>query len=160
MKKVLAATALVTLAVGVSPAMAQVGSGIYIRVDAGGGFSTNMTLKDTNAFAPSSTLGGLTYSGDAGNSVIGSGGVGIRLSPVFRIDLTASYMPWFRFNGHDNAGAGLAQQVALPCLLEGAVGRPRVLDDVGALEDAVPDLVSRAEADDLHALTLPAPRLT
>jgi opacity protein-like surface antigen len=106
MKKVLAATALVTLAVGVSPAMAQVGSGIYIRVDAGGGFSTNMTLKDTNAFAPSSTLGGRTYSGDAGNSVIGSGGLGIRLSPVFRIDLTASYMPWFRFNGQDNAGAG------------------------------------------------------
>src|SRR5260370_19651324 len=99
MKKLLGAATLLTLAVGVSPAMAQVGSGVYFRVDAGGGFSTNTTFNDTNAVASNSTLGGVTYHGDAGTSVLGSAGLGIRLSPVFRIDLTASYLPWFRFSG-------------------------------------------------------------
>jgi opacity protein-like surface antigen len=107
MKKLLGAAALLTLAVGTSPAMAQLGSGVYIRVDAGGGLTMNMTLKDTDPFASGgSTLGGVTYSGDAGNSAIGSAGLGIRLSPIFRIDLTASYMPGFRFNGGDNVGTG------------------------------------------------------
>jgi opacity protein-like surface antigen len=106
MRKLLGAAVLLALAIGASPTMAQVGSGVYFRIDGGGAFSTNMTFKDTNAFDPGSTLGGVTYSGDAGNSVIGSAGIGVRLSPVFRIDLTASYMPWFRFNGGDNFNGG------------------------------------------------------
>ncbi len=117
MKKLLGAATLLTLAVGVSPAMAQVGSGVYFRVDAGGGFSTNTTFNDTNAVASNSTLGGVTYHGDAGTSVLGSAGLGIRLSPVFRIDLTASYLPWFRFSGGDNVGQGT---------LAGAKIKPRV----------------------------------
>jgi len=106
MKKLLGAAMLLVLATGAVPALAQVGSGVYFRVDAGGGFSTSMTFKDSNAFASNTTLGGVTYSGDAGISVLGSAGLGVRLSPVFRIDLTASYLPWFRFSGGDNVGAG------------------------------------------------------
>jgi len=117
MKKLLGAATLLTLAVGVSPAMAQVGSGIYIRVDAGGGFSTNMAFKDTNAFASNTTLGGVTYSGDSGTSPLASGGLGVRLSPMFRVDLTASYLPWFRFNGGSNINNGT---------LAGAKIKPRV----------------------------------
>ncbi len=117
MNKLLGAATLLALTVGALPAIAQVGSGVYIRVDAGGGFSTNMAFKDTNAFAPGSTLGGRTYSGDAGTSVLGSAGLGIRLSPMFRIDLTASYLPWFRFNGGDNINSGT---------LAGAKIKPRV----------------------------------
>jgi opacity protein-like surface antigen len=117
MKKLLGAATLLTLAVGVSPAMAQVGSGVYFRVDAGGGFSTNMTFTDTNAFAPNRTLGGVTYSGDSGRSPLASGGLGVRLSPMFRVDLTASYMPWFRFDGGSNSNNGT---------LAGAKIKPRV----------------------------------
>ena len=106
MKKLLGAAVLLVLASGAMPALAQVGAGVYFRVDAGGGISSSMTFKDTDAVAPNTTLGGTIYSGDAGNSVLGSAGIGVRLSPVFRIDLTASYLPWFRFNGGDNVGAG------------------------------------------------------
>jgi hypothetical protein len=44
----------------------------------------------------------------------------------------------------------LAQQVLLPSLLEAAVGRPRVLDDVLALEHAVAGLAAGPEAHDPH----------
>jgi opacity protein-like surface antigen len=106
MKKLLGAAALLTLAVGVSPAMAQVGSGVYIRVDAGGGFSTNMAFKDTDPRAPNTTLGGLIQAGDAGTSGLLSAGMGVRLSPAFRLDLTGSYLPWLRFSGHDCSCSG------------------------------------------------------
>ena len=106
MKKLLGAATLLTLAVGASPTMAQVGSGIYLRADAGAGLATDMKLEDTDASNPSSTLGGITYTGDTVKSVLASAGIGYRLSPVFRIDLTASYLPGLRFNGGDNAGLG------------------------------------------------------
>ncbi|HKW53253.1 MAG TPA: outer membrane beta-barrel protein [Stellaceae bacterium] len=104
MRKLLGAATLLALAVGASPSMAQVGSGVYFRIDAGGGFSANTALADTDPFNPSSSLGATTYSGDAGRSVLGSAGIGVRLSPIFRIDLTGSYMPWLRFSGQDNIG--------------------------------------------------------
>jgi len=106
MKKLLSAATLLTLAVGVSPAMAQVGSGIYIRVDAGGAFSTNTTFTDTDPRAPNTTLGGLSQTGDAGTSGLLSAGIGVRLSPAFRLDLTGSYLPWLRFKGHDCSCSG------------------------------------------------------
>jgi opacity protein-like surface antigen len=106
MKKFLGAATLLMLAVGASPTMAQVGSGIYLRADAGAGLATDMMLKDTDGSNPSSTLGGVTYTGDTVKSVLASVGIGYRLSPVFRIDLTASYLPGLRFSGGDNAGLG------------------------------------------------------
>ena len=104
MRKLLGAATLLALALGASPSMAQVGSGVYFRVDAGAGFSTNTALADTDAFNPNASLGSITYSGDAGTSALASAGIGVRLSPIFRIDLTASYMPWFRFSGQDIFG--------------------------------------------------------
>jgi len=104
MRKLLGAATLLALASGASPTMAQVGSGVYFRVDAGAGFSTNTTIADTDPFNPRASLGGVTYSGDAGISALASAGIGVRLSPIFRIDVTGSYMPWLRFSGQDNVG--------------------------------------------------------
>lgn len=98
MRMLLGAAMLLALAVGASPAMAQVGSGVYLRIDAGGAFAPDVTFPNTPV--------GLSYHDDAGKSYLGSAGIGVRLSPVFRIDLTASYMPQFRFSGQDNLGAG------------------------------------------------------
>ena len=106
MRKLLGAATLVALAVGASPSMAQVGSGVYFRVDAGAGFGTNTTFTDTAPLSPSSTLGEVTLNGDAGTSVLGSAGIGVRLSPAFRVDVTASYMPDLRFSGQDSIGVG------------------------------------------------------
>lgn len=106
MRKLLGAATLVALAAGTSPSMAQVGSGVYFRLDAGAGFSTDMTFKDTNPLAPNSTLGGLNQVGDASTSGLLSAGIGLRLSPVFRLDLTGSYLPWLRFDGHDCGCSG------------------------------------------------------
>lgn len=104
MRKLLGAATLLALALGASPSMAQVGSGVYFRVDGGAGFSTNTALADTDAFNPNASLGDVIYSGDARISALASAGIGVRLSPIFRIDVTASYMPWFRFSGQDNFG--------------------------------------------------------
>jgi opacity protein-like surface antigen len=106
MRKLLGAATLLALAIAASPTMAQVGSGVYFRIDAGAGFSSNTGLSDTDAFNPNASLGGVTYNGDAGISALASAGIGVRLSPIFRIDLTASYMPWFRFSGQDSLGLG------------------------------------------------------
>lgn len=106
MKKLLGATTLLALAIGASPAMAQIGAGVYFRVDAGGGLSTDMTFKDTDPQAPNATLGALSQTGDAGTSGLLSAGIGVRLSPAFRVDLTGSYLPWLRFNGHDCSCSG------------------------------------------------------
>ena len=106
MRKLLGAATLLALAIAASPTMAQVGSGVYFRIDAGAGFSSNTGLSDTDASNPNASLGGVTYNGDAGISALASAGIGVRLSPIFRIDLTASYMPWFRFSGQDSLGLG------------------------------------------------------
>jgi opacity protein-like surface antigen len=106
MRKLLGAAMLLALAVSASPTMAQVGSGVYFRIDAGGAISTDMTFNDTDQQAPLSTLGGLGQAGDAGLSGLLSAGIGVRLSPVFRLDLTGSYMPWLRFDGHDCSCSG------------------------------------------------------
>ena len=102
----LGAATLFALAVGASPSMAQVGSGVYFRVDAGAGFSTNTALADTDPTNSNASLGSVTYNGDAGISGLASAGIGVRLSPIFRIDLTGSYMPWLRFSGQDDVGLG------------------------------------------------------
>src|SRR5690242_12100242 len=94
MRKLLGAATLLALALvlGTSPSMAQLGSGVYVRVDGGAGFSANTALADTDAFNPNASLGAVTYSGDAGRSALASAGIGVRLSPIFRIDVTGSYM--------------------------------------------------------------------
>lgn len=106
MIKRIGAATLLALCCGAFPAMAQIGSGVYFRVDGGGAFSTNMTFTDSDPLAPNSTLGGLGQTGDAGTSGLLSAGIGIRLSPAFRLDLTGSYLPWLRFNGHDCGCSG------------------------------------------------------
>jgi opacity protein-like surface antigen len=79
--------------------------GIYLRIDGGGAFSDELRFRDTNFGAP--TLGeGNRLTGDAGDSPLGTVGIGARFLPFFRADVTASSIPSLRFNGGDNLGTG------------------------------------------------------
>jgi opacity protein-like surface antigen len=79
--------------------------GLYLRVDGGGAFSADTNFKDTNFATP--TLGdGVRLTGDSGNTVLGDVGIGARLLPYLRVDVTASYLPNLRFSGGDNLGTG------------------------------------------------------
>ena len=79
--------------------------GIYLRVDGGGAFSETMHFKDTNFAAP--TLGeDNRLEGGAGDSPLGTVGIGARFLPFFRADVTASAIPSLRFDGGDNLGTG------------------------------------------------------
>ena len=60
MRELLGAATLLALAVGESPAMAQLGSGVYFRIDAGAGFSTSTAFADTDPFNPNASLGPIT----------------------------------------------------------------------------------------------------
>jgi opacity protein-like surface antigen len=146
--------------------MAQVGSGVYFRVDVGAGFSTNTAFADTDPFNPNASLGGVTYTGDAGTSALASAGIGVRLSPIFRIDLTGSYMPWLRFSGQDNLGLGTVATAKIKprlALVNGYV-------DLGGLaglplSSAQPYLVgslgaSRNQLDDINLSTPGGPTFT
>lgn len=115
MKKVLCAATLAALVVGTPLARA----GVYLRLDGGGAFSTDMNFTDVNSNAPNS-LFNFTFAGDAGTSPIGSVGIGYRFTPVVRFDLTGSYVPNLVFLGHDvpfgigdTARATIRSQVAL-----------------------------------------------
>jgi opacity protein-like surface antigen len=84
---------------------AFVAPGIYLRADAGGAFSADTRWRDENFSSPA--LGeGARLTGDSGNSAIYDVGIGGRISPLVRIDVTASYLPSLRFNGGDNLGTG------------------------------------------------------
>ncbi len=107
MRKVLCAAALAAMVAGAPQAMAQVGSGIYLRADAGGTYSgNNITFEDTAPNDPNSSLGSATITGHAGPATFGDAGVGYRFSPYFRADLTLSYAPALKFTGHDPFGLG------------------------------------------------------
>jgi opacity protein-like surface antigen len=89
------------------PAMpaAFIRPGIYLRLDGGGAFSNELRFKDTNFSTP--TLGGGNrLTGDAGDSPLGTVGIGARFLPFFRADVTASVIPSLHFNGGDNLGTG------------------------------------------------------
>lgn len=160
MRKLLGAATLVALALGASPSMAQVGSGVYFRIDAGAGFSSNTALADTDPSNPNASLGGITFSGDAGTSALASAGIGVRLSPIFRIDVTGSYMPWLRFSGQDNLGLGTIATAKI----KPRVGLVNGYVDLGGLaglplSSAQPYLVASvgASRNQLDAINLSAP---
>ncbi len=73
--------------------------GVYVRGDVGGAIGVDTTAK--------STLPGGTgnFKGHTGNSVIFGAGIGYRINPMFRTDLTVDYMPSLQFKGF-NATAG------------------------------------------------------
>ena len=108
MKSILWAAGLLAAATSATPAMAQVGSGIYLRLDAGGAFSGNggITFEDTAPNNPNSTLGTTKVNGHAGPATFGDAGIGYRFSPHFRADVTLSYSPSLKFTGHDPFGLG------------------------------------------------------
>lgn len=111
------AVAFLTLALGASGAKAQMNSGFYVRGDVGGAFSTDTTFEDTNPTAPNSTFGTVKVTGNSGNSVLVDAGAGFRFSPLFRADLTLSYIPSLRFSGSDNAGFGTSNTADIKSLV-------------------------------------------
>ena len=103
MRKELLCAAALAASVAVAPgAMAQV----YLRIDGGGAISANTDLEDTNPTASNTTLGFDRFNGDLGTSPLGSAGIGYRISPSFRMDLTGSYVTPLDFRGTDALGLG------------------------------------------------------
>lgn len=82
------------------PVIAEGLSGFYIRGDLGGGFGDGTTFKDTNPTASDCSLCTATLPSSIGNSVIFGGGIGYRVSPAFRADITLDYLPSFKASGH------------------------------------------------------------
>jgi opacity protein-like surface antigen len=78
--------------------------GAYIRADGGYGFSFDTRFKDVN-FAQ--TLGDdVRVKGDSGSSPFYQAGLGFRFTRLFRVDVTANYLPSLKFSGTDNVGLG------------------------------------------------------
>ena len=103
----LAAASVLFLPLFVSPAVAQssLPAGFYVRGDAGGAFEQNITFKDTNPNAPNCDLCGDLFPSSTGNSVFLGAGVGYRLTPLFRADLTIDYLTPVKVNGHSTGAA-------------------------------------------------------
>ena len=103
----LAAASVLILPLFVSPAVAQssLPAGFYVRGDAGGAFEQNITFKDTNPNAPNCDLCGDVFPSSTGNSVFLGAGVGYRLTPSFRADLTFDYLTPVKVNGQSTGAA-------------------------------------------------------
>lgn len=82
MKKLLSTTALLSLLGGSAAYAADTTSPVYLRLDTGGSFSTN--------------VGGNLGNVDAGSSAIIGAGLGYRFSPNIRADVTLGYRPGYQ----------------------------------------------------------------
>ena len=103
MKHVLTAVAGAAMLLAMHPASAQ----FYLSGDVGVAFPERANFSDVDPNAPNAAFGpGVRSFGDMDHSVVFGGGIGYRWTPVFRTDLTLSYMPSLHFTGGDNAGRG------------------------------------------------------
>lgn len=116
------------LAAGTAPASAQtwlkdartwLKERLYVRADVGGGFGQSLAFADTNPGAVNALLGpGAGVAADTGNSVLVGGGFGIRINPLFRVDLTTAYLPSLDLKGAGTgAAAGFNGHASLKSLL-------------------------------------------
>ena len=103
----LAAASALSLLLFVSPAAAQssLPAGLYVRADIGGGFGQNITFRDTDPNAANCDLCGDLFPTSTGNSVFLGAGVGYRLSPMVRADLTVDYLTPAKVNGQSTGAA-------------------------------------------------------
>src|SRR5258705_10676762 len=107
----LAAASALSLLLFVSPAAAQLSlpAGLYVRADVGGAFEQDVTFRDTDPSAANCDLCGDLFPTSAGNSIFLGVGVGYRLNPMFRADLTVDYLTPAKVNGHST---GIAPSTA------------------------------------------------
>ncbi len=105
MRRALASVAMLAMALSAQQASAQ----RYVRGDVGGAFSTQTTFTDVTSDATPLLGSGVQISGGSGNSVIFGAGIGYKLTPLLRTDLTLSYLPLFQFKGTGNLGPGTTE---------------------------------------------------
>jgi opacity protein-like surface antigen len=86
MKKLAFSILCVLCALSARQAAAQTASNFYVRVDAGGSFPIDTTLAGEQNFSPSAMVGG---------------GVGFKILPFLRTDVTASYRTDYNENATD-----------------------------------------------------------
>jgi OmpA-OmpF porin, OOP family len=147
----LAAAGIASLAAGGAQAQdtASWTDGFYVRGDLGGAIGNVTTFHDTNPNSTSSTaiLGTTRAPAETGVSSLIGAGIGYRLNPIFRGDVTLDYMPGLRVqpiavNGtpsgytfgaaNFDSTVGLANAyVQLDGLLPGALGRFQPYVDAG-----------------------------
>ncbi len=87
------------------PVEAQVAvpAGIYVRGEVGAAFHDSVFFRDTNAQAANCDLCDTTFPSTVGSSAIVGAGVGLRLTPVFRTELSLDYLTSAKVTGHDLA---------------------------------------------------------
>jgi opacity protein-like surface antigen len=85
-----------------SPATAQLAlpTGLYLRGDVGYAVKGNITFRDVNPTAPNCDLCTGSFPSTTGNSVFFGAGIGYRLTPLFRTDLTLDYLTPTSVDGH------------------------------------------------------------
>lgn len=135
----LSLTAVAALSAGASAQQVVLPPGFYLRGDVGGAFSTDTHFKDADPDNPS--LGsGVRLRGDSGNSPILDVGIGMRVLPFLRGDLTLSSLPSLSFKGSDNRGLGTASQADVDSwvgMANGYLDINRLMPVFGGLEPYV-----------------------
>jgi opacity protein-like surface antigen len=135
----LAAASALFLLLFASPASAQSSfpAGLYVRADVGGAFERDITFKDTNPNAANCDLCGDLFPSSTGNSVFLGAGLGYRLTPMFRADLTVDYLTPVKINGHSTAAASSTGSADFDSLIGLANG---YFDLAGAFPDTFGEL--------------------
>jgi opacity protein-like surface antigen len=89
----------------VAPAEAQIAvpTGIYVRGELGGAFHQNVVFRDTQPDAVNCDLCAMSFPSSVGSSAIIGGGLGYRLTPNFRVELSLDYLTPAKVTGHDSA---------------------------------------------------------
>lgn len=108
------------------PAAAQVSlpAGLYGRGDLGAGFGQSITFRDTNADAANCDLCGALFPSSTGHGLVFGAGVGYRLTPSLRADLTVDYLTPVAVDGHSTAApssTGSANLDSIVSLVNGYV---------------------------------------
>jgi OOP family OmpA-OmpF porin len=73
-------------------------NGFYVRGDAGGAIGDAINFHDTNPNSPLALLAPSRGSAETGTGSLFGGGIGYRLNPIFRGDVTLDYMSGMRAN--------------------------------------------------------------
>jgi len=80
-------------------------SSVYVRGDIGGAFGTDTTFKNVPSLPGGS---GSTQPSNLGNSMMYGGGVGVRINPMFRTDLTIDGIRRLNIDGRNSVAGGVS----------------------------------------------------
>lgn len=119
--------AAIGLLMGAGTAAAQsLAPGFYLRGEAGWSWSHSKDFNDRNGqYAPDCMICTSPGPSGLGSSALLGGGVGYRLTDLFRVEAMVDYRGWYKLDGNDNAGTHYkADASSLAGMLNGYVDLP------------------------------------